>query len=577
MYFSVEMILFVLARWLLLCVLSLLAVIFGWRKLARGDRNGWVLLAASLLMLGYYGAQWVQSLLTPANRIAEVAAWPRVKVAEADRPRVLIVRGYGDTLPPFVYFLAETGLFDVYAVNGLDFQPKKIWRMDVGLRDNCAKDRSERDEMIVLTGWGSCATATPAESAPRDGLILYTMSTLAPHSWATTRKDYNNQAVWTYELALRAGDVEQLVAYDEYVAFPEMRFNWFAGPYLVPEGPPRRTAAVDSDIAAPEPGAFVLSALGIDERTVAPPSALSIEGQRALTENLSLSNQPDDTQRALDLIAAAPRDPAFRNAMRRLASNPATSTNMLVRHGPRWCKKVNRLLRYRDALMEGCANSAIPADTCGQLGYATQWLRFCADHAEPVWRSEDKPARRVFIADVGGGQNTKVLLTRPARATEIRVPADRGALDIVLRNRDPRVFVFTGAAVCIERLTVLENGQTGVAGVDPGRVRFAAPTGTGSWINPKAPYSGDFVSLLGFKPDDIINGHEGDIDLADALAKSGPAIPCTGASDAGLKSGGTLRLDTGAILTAPPLLPFVRKEASRALTVPADPPRVYLS
>jgi hypothetical protein len=174
----------------------------------------------------------------------------------------------------------------------------------------------------------------------------------------------------------------------------------------------------------------------------------------------------------------------------------------------------------------------------------------------------DKPARRVFIADVAGGRATKVLLTRPAGVTEIRVPADRGALDIVLRNQDPNVFVFTGAASCIERLTVLENGQTGVAGVDPGRVRFAAPTGTGSWINPNAPYSGDFATLLGFKPDDIINGHKGDIDLADALAKSGPAIPCTGSSNAALKSGGTLRLDTSAILTAPPLLPFVRKEGA---------------
>jgi hypothetical protein len=220
------------------------------------------------------------------------------------------------------------------------------------------------------------------------------------------------------------------------------------------------------------------------------------------------------------------------------------------------------LLRYRDALIEGCANSAVPADTCGQLGHATQWFRFCADSSEPVWQSHDKPARRVFIADVRGGQVTKVLLTRPARATEIRVPADRGALDIVLRNREPRVFIFTGAAACIERLTVLEDSQTGVAGVDPGRVRFVAPTGAGSWINPNAPYSGDFAKTLGFKPDDIINGHEGDIDLADKTTKSGPAIPCTGSSDAALKSGGTLRLDTSAILTAPPLLPFVRKESA---------------
>jgi hypothetical protein len=123
------------------------------------------------------------------------------------------------------------------------------------------------------------------------------------------------------------------------------------------------------------------------------------------------------------------------------------------------------------------------------------------------------------------------------------------------------VYVFTGAASCIARLTVLENSHTGVAGVDPAAVRFAAPVGTGSWINPNAPYSGDFAKILGARPDDILNGHEGDIDLAEALAvRSSP--PCTPSPSATLKSGGTLRLDTSQILTAPPLLPFVRKEAA---------------
>jgi hypothetical protein len=248
--------------------------------------------------------------------------------------------------------------------------------------------------------------------------------------------------------------------------------------------------------------------------------------------------------------------------MRRLASTSATSTNMTVKNGPRWCEKVTRLLRYRDALMEGCANSAIPADKCAQLGYAGEWLRLCADNAEPIWRSTDHPARRVFVADVLGGQSTRVLLTRPARAIEIRVPADRGALDIVLRNQDPRVFVFTGAASCIERLTVLENSQTGIAGVEASRVRFVAPGGSKSWINPAAPYSGDFANILGIKPDDVVYNSEGDIDLADKLARSGSVPPCTGPPNAGLKSGGTLRLDTSAILTAPPLLPFVRKESA---------------
>lgn len=557
-----EMILFVLVRWLLLCALSLVAFIFGCRKLVRNEPSGWLLLAGGLLMPGYYGAQWLQTKQTVANRTTEIASWPRVKVTAADRPRVLIVRSPGNRLEPFVYFLAETGLFDVYAVKGSNSRPQKIWRMEVGPRDTCAKDRSERDEMVVPTGWRSCATAVPVESAPSDGLILYTQAGVAPHSWTTNRKDYKTNAVWTYELALRAGDSEQLVAYDEFVAFPEMRFHWLTGPVLVPRPSPRRAVVSGPNLADPEPGAFVLSALGIDELAVIPPFALDIEALREMVESLSTTGQPEDTRRALDLIAAAPPDPAFRTTMKRLASTPATSTNMTVRKGTHWCEKVTRLLRYREALMEGCADSTIPADKCANLGFAGQWLQVCADNSEPIWRSTDNPARRVLITDVSGGQATKVLLTRPARAVEIRVPADLGALDIVLRNWEPRVFVFTGAASCIERLTVLEGGQTGIAGVEASRVRFAAPTGTGNSINPAAPYSDGVATILGMKPDGFIYRPEGDIDLADGLAPGRPLGPCTGSSNADLKSGGALRLDTSAILTAPPLLPFVRNESA---------------
>ena len=108
---------------------------------------------------------------------------------------------------------------------------------------------------------------------------------------------------------------------------------------------------------------------------------------------------------------------------------------------------------------------------------------------------------------------------------------------------------------------MLENSQTGIVGIEAGRVRFAAPEGTANQINPGAPYSA-FANILGIKPDEMIYNSEGDIDLADRLARSGSAPACTGSPDAGLKSGGTLRLDTSAILTAPPLLPFVRKESA---------------
>lgn len=554
---SLGMLLYALVRWPLVCGLTLLAFILGIRKVAQGNRTGWVLLAACVLMPGYYGTQWVQSKLSPLQRAREIASWPRVNVTAANRPRVLIVHGRAE---PFVYFLAETGLFDVFAVEGLNFagSSKKIWRLEVGPRENCGKDRTERDEMVVLTGWRSCATAVRAESAPKEGLILYT-GPLAPHSWRQTRKDNGTRAAWTYELALGTGDDERLVAYDEFVDFPELRFLPLMGPYFEPREPPRHPVAMGPNIDAPELGAFILSALGIDEQAITPPSALNFEEQRAVVDNLTATDQPENIQHALDLIAAAPPNPAFRLTMQRLASNPATSTKMLLRNQPRWCKKVEGLLRYRDALMDGCANTQIPADKCARLGFTEQWLRLCADSSEPIWRHEDKPARRVFIADVIGGQNTKILLTKPAGAIEVRVPSDRGALDIVVRNQGSRVFVFTGAASCIARLTVLENGQTGVVGVDPSRVRFAAPLGTGSWINPAAPFSGDFAKLLGIRPDDILYEHRGDIDLADALAaRSSP--PCAPSPHATLKSGGTLQIDTSTILTAPPLLPFVRRE-----------------
>ena len=554
---TLGMLLFAFVRWPLVCGLTLLALVLGIRKVAQGNGTGWALLAACVLMPGYYGTQWVQSKLSPIQRAREIASWPRVTVTAANRPRVLIVHGRPE---PFVYFLAETGLFDVFAVEGLDSarSSKTIWRLEVGPHENCGKDRTERDEMVVLTGWRSCATAVRAESAPREGLILYT-GPLAPHSWRQTRKDNDTQAAWTYELALRTGDDERLIAYDEFIDFPEMRFVPLVGPYFLPREPPRHPVAMGPDIDSPELGAFILSALGIDEYAITPPSALNADEQRTLVDSLSATDQPDNIQHALDLIAAAPLNPAFRLTMQRLASNPATSTKMLLRNQPRWCKKVEGLLRYRDALTDGCASTQIPADQCARLGFTVQWLRLCAHNSEPIWRNEDKPARRVFIADVIGGQDTKMLLTKPARAIEVRVPSDRGALDIVVRNHDPRVFVFTGAASCIARLTILEDGQTGVVGVDPSRVRFAAPGGTGSWINPKAPFSGDFAKILGIRPDDILHEHRGDIDLADALAARW-SPPCTPSPHATLRSGGTLQIDTSTIATTPPLLPFVRRD-----------------
>ena len=398
---TLGMLLFAFVRWPLVCGLTLLACILGIRKLAQGNRTGWALLAACLLMPGYYGTQWIQSKLAPLQRAREIASWPRVTVTAANRPRVLIVRGRPK---PFVYFLAETGLFDVFAVEGLGFarSSQKIWRLEVGTRETCGKDRTDRDEMVVLTGWRRCATAVRAESAPREGLILYT-GPLAPHSWRQTRKDNDTHAAWTYELALRTGDDERLIAYDEFVDFPEMRFLPLIGPYLEPRGPPRHPVAMGPDIDAPELGAFILSALGIDEHAITPPSALNIEEQRVLVDSLTATGQPDDIRHALDLIAAVPPNPAFRLTMQRLAANPATSTKMLLSNQPRWCKKVDGLLRYRDSLMEGCANTQIPADQCARLGFTEQWLRLCADNSEPVWRNGDKPARRVFIADVIGG------------------------------------------------------------------------------------------------------------------------------------------------------------------------------
>ena len=550
---------------LILYALTLIPLIAGLMQFPRRKAIGSALIAASLLTPGYLAGQWALAKRQPDLRTAEIASWPRTTLSAADRPRVLIVRSGHDKPAPFTHFLAETGLFDVYAVNGLDFPgvaKPKIWHLQLAANNDCRAMRTERDEMVVLTGWRTCAVATPVETAPVDGLVLYDNYIMAPHSWSSTRKNSDTPVAWTIELAVRQGSDEKLIAYDEFVYFPQMEFHFMVSPHFKPRPPPRRRVAISgTDIAAPEPAEFVLTALGIDERAIVPSSALSLDEQRAMVDRLSATSQPDDTQQALDLIAAAPADPAFRASMGRLASNPTTSIQMQLKYQPRWCEKIDRLLRYRDALIQACASSTVAADQCGSLGFPLYWFQLCSDDTTPIWRSNDKPARRVFIADIGGGQKTKVLLPRPAISSEVRVPADRGPLDIVIRNKGPRIIVFTGAASCIERLTVIDqatNAGAGIAGVAASRVRFVSPVESDSWINPAAPFSGALEKMLGIKPDTLLLNHDGDIDLADSIAPDRSAPPCAPTQDAPLQSGGRLRIDTSQIMTAPPLLPIVR-------------------
>ncbi|WP_223969383.1 hypothetical protein [Bradyrhizobium sp. RD5-C2] len=513
-----------------------------------------------LVTPGYFAGQWMLARSLAATRAADIASWPRAGLSADGRPRVLIVQSTRRDVEPFVHFLAETGLFEVYAVYGSRYEvaTQKRWRLEVSARDDCRKRRTERDEMVVLTGWRSCAVAVPADKVPGDGLVFYADTFAAPHSWITTHRDYTTPVAWTLELALHQGADERMVAYDEFIGFPEMHFHLVAGPVMRPREAPRYRAVVGSQIAAPEPGQFLLKALGIDERSIVPPQALSIEEQRVLADQLSASSQPDDTQRAVEVIAAAPLDQGLWATMRRLAADPTTSVQMKLRNQVGWCEKVERLTRYRNALAEACAANSVPADTCGLVGHPAQWMHYCADDARPVWRSDDPPARRVFIANILDGQKTSVLLPRPAIAHEVRIPADRGALDIVVRNQNPSIVVFTGATSCIGRLTVLAdqfNSIPGVVGVDPSRIRFVAPVGSGSWINPAAPFSGDFAALLGIKPDATLLHHKGDIDLAESIAQDRTAPPC---AQGGLPSGGRLKIDTSQIITMPTILPFVR-------------------
>ena len=187
----------------------------------------------------------------------------------------------------------------------------------------------------------------------------------------------------------------------------------------------------------------------------------------------------------------------------------------------------------------------------------------------PVWRRNDAPARRVFISDVLDGDPTLVALSRPARVIELRVPSDRGAIDLVLRNVDPTIFVFTGAVSCIARLTVLAHGDpaAGIAGISRKRVRFARPLGSGSWINPQAPYSGDLANILGIRPDVILHNHRGAIDMTEVLPPSAIA-PCapdiSAARSMPPQTPGKLKIGLNDILTAPPLLPLIRTSSAQA-------------
>ena len=204
-------------------------------------------IAAGMLPAFVFGAMWFTTYIGPASRETEVAAFPRTVPSVAERPRTLIIRDHGFALRPYIYFLAETGFFDVFVIQGSDYSPKdrKVWRLDVAESDRCKETRKERDEMVMKTGWRACASAVQVDRAPSEGLILYTSSIDAPHSlFAKSKTVTGIEAPWTLEFGWRQGAGETLIAYDEFLAFPEMRFHSAIGPFTLPRDPPRQRGGI---------------------------------------------------------------------------------------------------------------------------------------------------------------------------------------------------------------------------------------------------------------------------------------------------------------------------------------------
>lgn len=534
--------------------------------ISRKTAAGVTLIIAGAIPIGLWSAYWMMTVAAPLKRTAEVASWRRTVPSAAEQPRTLVIHENRHELRPYIFYLAETGLFDVFVEQGTRHNPagRSTWRIDVAERDGCKERRKEYDEFVARTGWRACGAAVPAETVPADALVLYTSHITAPHSWWSTRRGDEPETAWTLELGWRSGGDEKLVAYDEFLMFREMNFHPMIGPVTRPRDPPRRLGW----IAAPEPARFTLGALGIDERTATPRFALSTDERRRLLDTLIATGEAGDMQRALDLIASGDRDEISRFAITRLARSPDASAKMHLtsRGDPELvCEKIEKLAQFRDDLIKGCNTSAVATDVCGQIAHPRHWLGNCADNSLPLWRSTDPPARRMFVADLRGGDPTRVTLSKPARLIEFRVPPDRGAIDLVIRNGSPRIFAFTGAVSCIARLTVLEHGDpsTGIYGIDRRRVRFASPTGTGNWINPQAPFY-TMKDVLGIEPDVLLLDHEGALDIGEKLSASRSAPPCapdgTGRSEHAPKPTDVVRVNVEDILTAPPLLPLLRTQ-----------------
>lgn len=544
-------------------------------------RVGAVLVCGSLLMLPGCIAPGLSDIGSAEKRAEEIKSWPRVTVDPDHRPHVLVIHTRTDKPRPFVYFLAETGLFDVYAVEYRYKQPPSVRHFEVKQNSECQKSRSERTEMIALTGWRACAMAVPTDTAPEDGLIFY-VDEDAPHAFhdhASSRL----RSLWTMELSVRHGPKEELVAFDEFVDFPEYRGFFFhplpeftlmgpmppvIGPVFVPrELPMHRVLGGNLQSKIPDPAAFLLASLGLDESAIVPPLALTSEERRQEIDHLAAAGDAAATRRALEIVAASPLDPVLYPAVARLAANPVTSRQVLIQQPLEYresfnaCAMVDKLLRYRDAFIEGCSKSSLQPGQCAQLTYPRGWLEGCGGYWEPIWQDRDSSVQHVFIANPGSEAPTSVALLDRAGFTEIRVPADRGAIDLVVMNQVSRILLFTGDVSCIVRLTLIEppeGSATGVAGIDAARVRFAAKSL--HWMDPKNPLKGDLADILGGRPDAMLIGSRGSIDLDALLKPPRSPTPCAAAgtspvSSPKLRDDGILELRATAVLTAPPLLP----------------------
>lgn len=452
--------------------------------------------AALALPTGLYGG-WI--LLTP-ERLALMSQPPLVSTKLLDPPKpfptsLIFHDNYGykpseetlkrETLDALV--LAETGLFRVFLA-GMSENDPILGEAVLKASMDCAKSRSTIQDFgqngpkigglsfTARTGFAQCAELSISPvTAPPDRLDLW----ISAPSGDPSSANFSDSAG---EMTLRAteGGTQRLIgtrqAHARYVPDALSRL----GAYERDPRPEHSEIGVYATYD-PDPVGFVLEALHVDPASLPAQGIVPDDDLSARAGEIvgSVSDSVGKLRVAVALIGAMRGgQDVIAGIEGRLAptllSGPP-NPRLIVRV-PSDCSVATRVAAGRAALAPVCTRASAAGSTSCMMPFAREeFLERCTTgFRDTIWDRAPKGRPTLILGRNGEASGIGIGRAdrrRSAVLNRITVQPAAGLIDLVLVSSDPTIWSFEGALGCVDRVTIVGDGQ-GVVGIGSTSIQF---------------------------------------------------------------------------------------------------------